>query len=390
MAEQDTVVVQIETIGRVLREDLKGIAASVEGFSIADANYSGTCDLLILEIGEDVPQEFQLINRMRASGFTGEIFLTSRSMDPAVLINAMRLGVREFFPQPLREEDVKGALLKFRKRSKPASVEDTPVRKGQIIAVLGAKGGVGTTTLAVNLATGLSSGDGHPSVALVDSNVLFGEVPLFLNMKPVSNSLDVSKNIERLDATYLMSILIKHPSGVHVLPSPGRLVGDEEVLFDAMERLLALMKTMFDFVVIDSGQYLDDSSKTILRDCDRAVLVTTLSLPGLVNLKRLLDAMRTLGCASDDRVEIVANRYSPKSGISVEEAEESLGRRIRWTIPNDYRNTMDAINSGVPLTAMAKGADVTKRLLEMASAFANQEAEPRKEKRRSLFGLIQL
>ena len=391
MIESSHLVAQIRTKSPSLYDQLERIVASAGGFEVREAGYPGQCDLLIVEIGGDIQEEFQLINRIQASGSYGEIFLTSQSADPSLLISAMRLGIREFFPQPLREEDVKGALLKFKRRSgRMVPTEKVSSRQGQIINVLGAKGGVGTTTIAVNLATGLASLEGRPSVALIDMNLLFGEVPLFLNLKPVFDWLEVSRNISRLDATYLMSVLLKHSSGVHVLPSPATLIEDNAVAPEVIETLMKLMQAMFDFVVIDSGQSLDQLSKAILQLSDRLVLVTIPSLPGIINIKRLLETFRTLGYPSEDRIEIVVNRHNQKSGVSFDEAEKTLRKKIAWTVPNDYRNTMDAINRGEPLTVLAKNADMTKALNDMASNLAKREAATRKDKKRSFFGLVDL
>jgi len=391
MIESSHLVAQIRTKSPSLYDQLERIVASAGGFEVREAGYPGQCDLLIVEIGGDIQEEFQLINRIQASGSYGEIFLTSQSTDPSLLISAMRLGIREFFSQPLREEDVKGALLKFKRRSgRMVPTEKVSSRQGQIINVLGAKGGVGTTTIAVNLATGLASLEGRPSVALIDMNLLFGEVPLFLNLKPVFDWLEVSRNISRLDATYLMSVLLKHSSGVHVLPSPATLIEDNAVAPEVIETLMKLMQAMFDFVVIDSGQSLDQLSKAILQLLDRLVLVTIPSLPGIINIKRLLETFRTLGYPSEDRIEIVVNRHNQKSGVSFDEAEKTLRKKIAWTVPNDYRNTMDAINRGEPLTVLAKNADMTKALNDMASNLAKREAATRKDKKRSFFGLVDL
>ena len=390
MIESSHLLVQIRAKEQKLREDLRRLITSVGGFHVQEADHPGPCDLLILEIGGDIQEEFQIINRIHASGSAAEIFLTSQSTDSTILINAMRLGIREFFPQPLREEDVKGALVKLRRRAGLAPVEKVASRTGQIINVLGAKGGVGTTTVAVNLATNFAALEGSPTVALIDMNLLFGEIPLFLNMKPVFDWLEVSRNVSRLDETYLMSILLKHPSGVHVLPSPAKLIEDHAVSAEVIEALLKLMQTMFDFVVVDSGQSLDELSKAILQLSDRLVLVTIPSLPGVINVKRLLDTFKNLGYPPEERIEIAANRYNQKSGISLEEAERTLRKKVAWTIPNDYRNTMQAINSGEPLTTIAKGADITRTLNEMASALARREPLRKKERKRSFFGLIQL
>jgi len=129
--------------------------------------------------------------------------------------------------------------------------------KGKIFTVFGAKGGAGTSTIAVNLATGMAQLKGNPSVALVDMNLLSGDVPLFLNMKSVFNWVEVARNISRMDATYLMTVLQKHASEVHVLPAPMKMGEDassDSDLLSKVERVLEIMRSIFDFVIIDGGR----------------------------------------------------------------------------------------------------------------------------------------
>jgi pilus assembly protein CpaE len=238
---------------------------------------------------------------------------------------------------------------------------------------------VGTTTLAVNLATSLAELEGSPLVALIDMNLLFGEIPLFLDVKSVFNWGEVARNISRLDSTYLMSILSKHSSGVHVLPSPTGLDGVNVATPEIIEKLLGLMQNVFDFIVIDGGQSLDEISLKILEVSHTVLLVAILSLPCLTNIRRLLWMFQKLGYPQAENIKIIVSRYHKKSVISLKEAEETLNKKIFWLVPNDYSTTMSAINQGKTLSKVAQGAEVTKNLAELASAFSEKE-ERKKEK----------
>jgi len=175
--------VRLEIQNDRVREHFAVVIASMEGFLIQSMHDTMPADLLILEIGDDTAQDFDTLARARATGKAKDFFLTSKNVSPDVLIQALRTGVKEFIPQPLNEVELRKALLKYRDGSESAPAQPKgPQRKGQIINVLGVKGGVGTTTIAVNLADSLVRLDGQPAVALIDMNRLFGEIPLFLSL----------------------------------------------------------------------------------------------------------------------------------------------------------------------------------------------------------------
>ena len=284
--DQNVIVIRFEIKQPKVKEDLEEVISSMEGFEIQNSGTPSPCDLLILEIGEDPQKEFQLMHNIQDSGVAREIFLTSSHLDPNLLLQALRAGAKEFFPQPIKREEVKEALLKFKERRERVKFDGEKKKKGKIIDVIGSKGGVGTTTVAVNLATSLIESEGSPLVALIDMNLLFGEIPIFLNIESAFNWGEVAKNISRLDSTYLMSILSKHSSGVYVLPSPTGLDGVNVATPEIIEKLLGLMRNVFDFIVIDGGQSLDDISLKILEMSDTVLLVAILSLPCLTNVKK--------------------------------------------------------------------------------------------------------
>lgn len=377
----DALTVRLENVNFRTKEEFVEIIRSVKGFELIDL--TGRCNLLILEIGRDPEKDFRRISEIQASGEADEIFLTALQVDSNMLIKALRSGVKEFIPQPLRKDEVVESLQKFLQKKLEKRDALSKSTKGKVFTVFGAKGGVGTSTIAVNLATAMTQFKGNPSVALVDMNLLSGDVPLLLNMKSVFNWVEVARNLSRLDATYLMTIIQKHASGLHVLPAPV-MMGDDTCmspdLINKVEKVLELMRTIFDFVVIDGGLLLGHVSTYLVGISDKVLLVTIPSLPGIINTKKLLDAFRDLGYPPGDTI-VVMNRYNQKSGISIDEVRKIIKRDIRWSIPNDYKSTMNAINTGVHLLKSAPNTDITKKIIEMAADLSKGELRKDKEKK---------
>ena len=361
--------VRLQIQDQVIRQEFTRIISAVEGFDVYSSGDAGIADLLILQL-EDQPEEgIQQAHQAIRSGIVGNVFLTAKIVKQEILIEAMRAGVKEFFSQPLKTEDVKKALVRIREQhsAEGAVKGETAKKQGTIIDVIGSKGGIGTTTVAVNLATSLAGLDREKSVALIDMNLLFGEIPMFLGIDSVFDWVEVAKNVYRLDSTYLMGVMSLDRSGVHVLPAPAKTLDEFLVTPAVVETLLVQMKSMFDYIVIDSGQSLDVISKTIIRLSDTQVIVTLLSLPCLVNVKRLQDAFRKFGYPPDENVKILVNRYQKRSVISVEDTEKSLKKKIFWCIPNDFQATMSAINQGRPLSEVEPRAEITNSFKDLAS-----------------------
>lgn len=356
------------------------IISDVEGFRIIKSDDTLKPDLHIFEFNGN-PKEFSLIQSGLNTGKFHEIFLTSEKTDPEMLMQAIRMGVKEFFPQPIKRNDVEQALKRFKERRKHAEPV-TLQKSGRLISVIGSKGGVGTTTIAVNLAVTLAEQPNAPSVAILDMNTLFGEIPLFLEISPKFHWGEITKNIERLDETFLMNVLAKHSSGVHVLPSPAYLNGHHAPSPDIMERLLGVMKHMFDYVVIDCGQSTDETALKTLQMSDEVLLVSVLSLPCLANANKLLRSFVDLGYLRKERIKVVLNRYMKKSEISLQDAKKGIGHDLFWTIPNDYSTTMTAINSGKPLSKIAPRSTIVNSFKDMIQSMFSGEKEKNEPKKK--------
>jgi pilus assembly protein CpaE len=352
-----------------IKTEIGEIISQTEGCILKSSDREGLCDLLILEIGEDLQKEFLVIHSLINRGEVKNIFLTSSRTEPEVIIQALRSGVKEFFPQPLKKDEVRAALEKFRDKKLQVSLSRG---RGKIIDLLGSKGGVGTTTIAVNLAASLHELEGAPSVALVDINPLLGEIPLFLNIKASFDWGELVKNINRVDSTFLMSIVAKHSSGIFVLPSATAFDG-VMATSEVIDKLLDLMQTTFDYVVIDSGKHLNTASLKILKRSDRVFLISILDLPYLTNARRLLRIFNDLGFPSDDHSDIIINRFHKRSMIKQAVAEKSLNKKFFWLIPNDYKATCSAINQGMPVVLLEPRCELSRNFKAMASLIAGRK-----------------
>ena len=380
---KDLFQVKLATADPDIARKLSDLLSSAKFFEVVDLSDLRKADLLIFQLSENAAADLQQALSAVQNGEANELFLVSDTADSKILMQAMRAGVKEFFMQPLNLVEIKEALERFKERQSQSKALPES-KRGSIISVFGSKGGVGTTTVSVNLAVSLSQGDPKKSVALLDMNTLFGEIPLFLEMAPKFHWGEITKNIDRLDNTFLKNILTQHKSGVQVLPSPAYLNGHVRTTPEIMNRLLGLMKRMFDYVIIDAGQSTDDTSIKVLEVSDMLMLITILSLPCLANTNKLLRSLTDMGYVPKEKINVVLNRYIKKGEISLNDAEAGIGKELFWVVPNDYDTSMSAINSGKPLLNIAPGAAITKSFIEMAQSL-NEPDMGMSKKKRALF-----
>ncbi len=380
----NTHLVKLALKNRTVNEDLIKIIRASGGFETILSGDNRKPDLLIYELGKEAEKDIAMIQSILDKNAVGEVFLTCETPEPKILMQAIRIGVNEFFPQPIESEEVKKALELFKARRN----ELMPVaarKNGHVITAFGSKGGVGTTTIAVNLAVAMVQKDNHKSVALIDMNTLFGEIPLFLEVSPKFHWGEITKHIDRLDNTFLTNVLTRHHTGVHILPSPAYLNGHIRPTPDTISRLLGLMKGMFDYVIIDGGQSTDDTVLRVVELSDTLLLITILSLPCLANSNKLIKSFVELGYLRKEQIKVVVNRYLKRSEISLNEAKAGIGEDPAWIIPNDYQTTMSAINQGKPLSNIAPKAAITENFRSFAEVFISPVAEKEQKKKFRIF-----
>ncbi len=370
--------VSIKVQNQEKAKKLESITRAAGGFRLC--GFKERADLLIYELSDKSGEAFKLLESLKDSNAIGEVIVTSERQDTDLLRQAMRIGAIEFLAQPFSEMEVKSALDAFRKRKEQTAVQ-VPEHNGKIFHIMGAKGGVGTTTVAVNLAMIMQSMKNAGSVALVDLNIVFGEIPLFLSVKPTYHWGRIAENMNRLDSTFLLNAMAKHSSGVHILPSPNYLNGHPPATAETMERLLGAMKKTFDVIIVDGGQSLDGPALKAMEMSDQILLITLLSLPCLHNTNNVFRSLANSATVSKEHIRLVINRYLKKTDITIKEAAESVKSDIYWNIPNDYKTTMSAINRGKSLNDISPKAGITKNLTALADAlFESDHNAPEKKK----------
>lgn len=375
----ESVSVGLQVENEALRFELASFFAVQTGYRLQSSEDTELPQLMIIDMDTDRNTTFSRIQAIRSTSPNTEIFVTASDADADVLLHVLRADVREFLPQPLHKEDLYDALQRFEARYQAS--HPLLSKRGKLINLLGSKGGVGTTTIAVNLAVSLQEINPTSSVVLVDLNLQFGDTALFLDIEPTHTFSDITSNQSRLDDTFLASILSKHPSGLYLLPSADRVEEMSEWTLECVEQSLELLLSMFDYVILDSGHMLDEITMTTLNKSSALFLVSTLTLPVVRNTKRLITLLSNLNYSTES-IKIIVNRYKSRHEISLRDFEEALKQKPFCTIPNDYITASNSINKGKALSGIRKHAKITKEIKKLAMFLSGQQ------KRNSLFSRL--
>ncbi|MCE5303570.1 MAG: response regulator [Planctomycetaceae bacterium] len=328
-------------------------------------------DIGLVAIDSDPAKALELVSHLASASPKCAVLVVSSSNDGSLILQALRAGAKEFLTQPVKIEDLLAALGRIGERR--FGPGDQRPRGSQVIAVAGAIGGVGTTSLAVNLGCALAQ-DTQNSVALVDLDLCLGDADVFLDTIPDYTLADVSQNVTRLDFALLKRSLTKHSSGLYLLPRPVQLEDVSLVTREDLHRVIGLMKATFTHLVLDLSKAYTPTDMVALESADQILLTTQLDLPCLRNVVRLMMSLGNMDSMAD-KVKIIVNRVGLDSGqITLKKAEETIGRNIFWQLPNDYRTMIEARNNGVPLIEHAPKAAITQSIVALARVLSGDES----------------
>ena len=328
-------------------------------------------DVAVVSLDADADHAVRLIQRIGEENEGVAVLAASSSTEGTLILRAMRAGAKEFVTLPLSDEDLSGALERVGTAKFGASSGGS--RSCQVIAVTGATGGVGSTSVAVNLGCVLASEPAN-SVALIDMDLALGDADVFLDSIPDYTLADVIQNVGRLDIQLLKRSLTKHSSGLYLLPRPVELQDALSVDPDAVRKVIQLMKASFSHLVIDLSKTYNAGDIAAIEAAQRVLLVTQLDLPCLRNVVRLMMSFEEMDDVAK-KVEIVVNRAGLDSGqISLKKAKETLGRELYALLPNDYRTMVEVRNNGKPLIVQAPKAPITLAVQELAEKLTGRVA----------------
>lgn len=327
-------------------------------------------EVAIVDIDSDEQKALQLIETLSRSFPACGIIVISKRTDGQMILRAMRAGAREFLNSPIQIEELVGALDRV-----GASIDGSNRSvSNSIIAVAGSSGGVGTTSIAINLAVSLAQNPSR-SVALIDLDLALGDADVFLDMVPDYTLLDVSQNIGRLDLTLLRKSLTKHETGVYLLPRPVQIDDAIAISKEDFRKVLGLLKASFSHLVIDLSKSFTALDLVALEAANHIVLITQLDLLCLRNVVRLLSSFEAHE-GMTEKVKVVVNRTGlDKSHISSAKAEETIDREIFWRIPNNYAMISECRNNGIPLIQHAPKAAITLSIQELAEKLVGESVE---------------
>lgn len=358
--------VRLEIDNDGVRRALEQYIATLSDFSLRGEDEGGFPHLLILELDTGDPDEtFARIRAVQQSSPSTEIFLTTARMDPQLLLEVLRAGVKEFLTQPLRPDEVQQAFQRYRERNQELASADSR-RSGKVISVIGGKSGVGTSLVASSLAAALRAAEAE--VAVVDMNLQGGDIAAYFDVNPIRSLRDVDLDLSRVDAGFLRDMLTKHASGVEILPLGDTELGDTHISAECSDRSLKLLRTMFDFVVVDCGHNVDMATYAALSLSTHVLLVTGLTVPVVRRTKRLLDALRGAeGSGLDPSViSLVVNRYSERDELILSEARKVFGLKAQWMLPQDFESASEALNGGQPIVSHAPRSPLAKAIQKIA------------------------
>jgi pilus assembly protein CpaE len=361
-----------------LRLALKDIANVVRSKTpaeqIADEFRNINPGAVIVSVRADAPNRFGLIHNVAAAG--GVVIVVSATKDPELILRSMRAGAREFVLESDHEE------LRVAVRTH-ARVTVSGGDVGQVVTIFGAKGGVGATAIAVNLAGSMQRRSLR--VVLVDLDLHLGDVLSFLDVAGTYSITDVLANMSRLDRELLASSVTKHRSGINVLAQSSKVEEAEQIKAQDIAALLEFLRRNYDFVIVDGVRGFDELSLAALDGSQHVFLTLTQDVPAVRNGQRCLELFGRLQY-DQNRIKLLLNRYQKASKITTEVVSETLGHPLTHTIANDFILLIDAINRGVLLTDAAPRAKITQDI-EALIEHLMPEKMPRM-RRQSLLGTL--
>ncbi|MBI4264015.1 MAG: AAA family ATPase [Acidobacteria bacterium] len=328
-----------------------------------------SADLVVVDVRAQVPSAMATIERLRAGSGSVAVFAVASESSPELILQAMRAGANEFFTWPPAEPVFHEAVGRTAAR-RDSSTAGRP--QARVLAFFGAKGGAGTTTVAVNCGVELARLSKRPTV-IVDLKPGLGEVALFLGLRSRYSLLDALDNLHRLDGEFLRELVARHKSGLEMLAGSDHFERPGAADSGAVEEVFRLLGRQYEYILVDAGSQIHACSVAALYTADAIYLVTNPDVPSVRNAQRLIDRINQLG-ACGERVRVLLNRAAEPYPIPPAQIEGAVGRPVDHTFPSDYKTVSAALNAGVPIAStgtseIASQFDrFTRRILDLAAA----------------------
>ena len=344
---------------------------NIEGFDNYKQGYEAIKNsqnpIVIMDISEEFAELNEIADNIKLC--TSKIIITSLDYSTNTIIKALRLGAKEFLPKPILKDD----LIRVLTMLNSVSAENDS-SQSKIISVYSNKGGIGKTTIAVNLAAELARVT-KDKVALIDLNLQLGDISTFLNLNPPFDVNYVMRKLVDKSEDILIKGFEKYKdTSLYILADPSYIEQSESITPAMVTTLFAALKKVFSYIVIDMSSSIDPISLKILDSSDWILFTTIVNIPAIRNAQRCLNLFRSRKYPKD-KVKIIINRYMDNDEINLEDIENTLGETIYWKIPNNYFTIMEAINKGETITEINAKSNIGNNFRDFATRVSDDIIE---------------
>lgn len=308
------------------------------------------------------------------------VIMMSVQNEPEYLRRSMTAGAREFLAKPFSLDELidsirKVSVLQQQTRRVVTEVQSTHSsssslsrnRKAKIFSTFSLKGGVGRTMLAANLAVAIRNRNPEKEIAVIDGNLLHGDLGVVMNATEQKSISDIVRNIHNLDRDLVSDILITHSSGVKLLTAPPDAQSGEQVSGEHVRQVLQYLISMFDYIIVDTRPSFDEVTLTLLDHSDKILVMLTLELTAIKGAKQYLELSDLLGY-DHDRISLVINRSTLQAGIPIDDVGASLKGEILARLPDEPMLVMRAVNEGVPVVQSAPSSSLAIEIDRLAQS----------------------
>ncbi|RPJ28161.1 MAG: response regulator [Chloroflexi bacterium] len=375
-----------ENVRKLLQfeSDVDVVGAARTGKEAIQLSQDLNPDVVLMDINMPDMDGISATEAIRAKQPSVQVVILSVQGDQNYMRRAMLAGARDFLTKPPLGDELISAIRRAgsmaqSEREKNAQVHQVAPAashvgsvigygssKGKIVTIYSPKGGTGCTTLAVNLALTLHNEDTR--VALVDANLQFGDVAVFMNEQGKNTVVDLAPRAEELDPEIVEDVMLKHAaSGLHILAAPSRPEYAERVSSSQFTKVLEYLRQMYAYVIVDTATLLTDVTLAAIDISDLLVLVTTQDIPSIKNCRLFLDLSQTLGIERE-RILFVMNRFDKRINITPERVAENLKQEVVSVIPFDEQTTTKAVNRGVPFVLDSKNQPAARGVFSLAES----------------------
>ena len=332
--------------------DFRSLALDAPREKVRDARAGAA----VVWLNGDPDAAFRLVHALDGGGV--RVVVVGERKDADLILQSMRKGAKEF----VVASDDAALVRALRAQARPEGAANA----GTVVAVFGAKGGVGATTVATGLAAALQARGER--TCLVDLNLSMGDVLAFLDLQGGYSIADVIANMQRLDRQLLDASLLTHRCGIHVIAQTHRLEDSERITPEGLSAVLSFLRQQYAAVVLDGLRSFDDLTLAALDAADRTLLLVTQEVPSVRDARRCADLIRRLG--NDEKLLLVVNRFQKGPQIDCDVIAENVGLPVGATLSNDYPTVVRAVNRGVTVLDEAPRSALARDVRSLAAQLA--------------------